>query len=278
MLCLWVIAFSLSAQESKIFTHDQKNYQEALALYNNKQYQAAQNIFQKVKSETRDPETEANSAYYVANAAVRLNQLGADGLMEDFVRDYPTSTKQNSAFMDVADYYFANGKYPYALKWYRKVEQGSVAPKDRERFNFNLGYALYASRKPKEAERYLNRVVNSPEYGSQAKYYLGYIAYQQDDYELANERFDEITDQNVLNEKLSYYQADMNFKLGNFQQAIDLAKEQLERADRREISELNKIIGESYFNLGQYSTAIPHLEAYKGKRGKWSNTDYYLLG
>ncbi len=62
MLCLWVIAFSLSAQESKIFTHDQKNDQEALALYNNKQYQAAQNIFQKVKSETRDPETEANSA------------------------------------------------------------------------------------------------------------------------------------------------------------------------------------------------------------------------
>ena len=278
LLCLWAMAFSLSAQESKIFTHDQKQYQEALALYNNKQYQAAQNIFQKVKSETRDPETEANSAYYVANAAVRLNQLGADGLMEDFVRDYPTSTKQNSAFMDVADYYFTNGKYPYALKWYRKVEQGSVAPKDRERFNFNLGYALYASKKPKDAERYLNRVINSPEYGSQAKYYLGYIAYQQDDYELANERFDQITDQEVLNEKLSYYQADMNFKLGNFQEAIKLAKQQLERADRREISELNKIIGESYFNLGEYNTAIPYLEAYKGKRGKWSNTDYYLLG
>ncbi|MDX1315443.1 MAG: hypothetical protein R3356_08075, partial [Eudoraea sp.] len=109
LLCLWAMAFSLSAQESRIFNHDQKRYQEALSLYNNKQYQAAQNIFQKVKSETRDPETEANSAYYVANAAVRLNQLGADGLMEDFVENYPTSTKRNSAFMDVADYYFANG-------------------------------------------------------------------------------------------------------------------------------------------------------------------------
>ncbi|MCE2612838.1 tetratricopeptide repeat protein [Flavobacteriaceae bacterium D16] len=278
LLCLWAMAISLSAQESKIFTHDQKRYHEALSLYNNKQYQAAQTLFQKVKAETRNPETEANSAYYVANAAVRLNQLGADGLMEDFVEDYPTSTKRNSAFMDVADYYFTNGKYPYALKWYRKVETGSVAAQDRERFNFNLGYALYASKKPKEAESYFNRVVNSPEYGSQAKYYLGYIAYQEDDYERANERFDQITDQEVLNEKLSYYQADMNFKLGNFQEAIDLAKKQLEQSDRREISELNKIIGESYFNLGQYNTAIPYLEAYKGKRGKWSNTDYYLLG
>ena len=44
-------------------------------------------------------------------AAVRLNQLGADRLMEDFVTRYPTSTKRNSAFLDVADYYFENGKY-----------------------------------------------------------------------------------------------------------------------------------------------------------------------
>ncbi len=277
-LCLLVLATTALSQESRIYTHEQKRYQEALALYNHKQYQAAQSIFQEVKATTEDLETEANSAYYVANAAVRLNQLGADRLMEDFVAKYPTSTKRNSAFMDVADYYFENGKYPYALKWYRKVEQWAVAPKDRDRFNFNLGYSLYASRKPKEAEPYLNRVVNSPVYGSQAQYYLGYIAYQQDDYERANERFDQITDQDLLNEKLSYYQADMNFKLGNFQEAIDLAVKQLPKANRNELSELNKIIGESYFNLGQYSTAIPYLEAYKGKRGRWSNTDYYLLG
>ena len=277
-LCLWAWVLPTAAQESRIYTHEQKRYQEALALYNNKQYQAAQSIFQEVNAASQDLETQANSAYYVANAAVRLNQLGADRLMEDFVEQYPTSTKRNSAFMDVADYYFENGKYPYALKWYRKVEQGAVAPKDRERFNFNLGYSLYASKKPRDAERYFNRVINSPKYGSQAKYYLGYIAYQEDDYEKANERFDQITDPELLNDKLSYYQADMNFKLGNFQEAIDLAEAQLEKANRTELSELNKIIGESYFNLGEYNTAIPYLEAYKGKRGKWNNTDYYLLG
>ncbi len=270
--------FLSQGQESKIYTHDQKLYQQALALYNEKQYQAAQTLFEQVKSSTRDAETEANSAYFVANAAVRLNQLGADRLMEDFVERYPTSTKRNSAFSDVADYYFENGKYPYALKWYKKVDQSSLSRKEKDRFNFNMGYSLFSSRKPKDAERYLSKVQNSPAYGSQAKYYLGYIAYQQDDYEGANERFDQITDQELLDEKLSYYQADMNFKLGNFQEAIALAKKQLRKSDRREISELNKIIGESYFNLNQYSEAIPYLEQYKGKRGKWNNTDYYLLG
>ncbi len=281
LICIPVLAgivWSSNAQETKIYTHEQKEFQDALALYNNEQYQAAQTIFQKVKSSTDNEEVAANSAYYAANAAVRLNQQGADRLMEDFVEKYPTSTKRNSAFADVAEYYFETGKYPYALKWYNKVDQSALSRGEMEKFNFNYGYSLFSSRKTEEAERYLSKVSNSAVYGSQAKYYLGYISYQEDDYEKANERFDQITDQDLLEEKLSYYQADMNFKLGKFQEAISLAKKQLPKSDRKEVSELNKIIGESYFNLKQYNNAIPYLEAYKGKGGKWNNTDYYLLG
>ncbi len=270
--------FVLSAQETKIYTHESKSYQDALALYNNKQYQAAQTIFESVKTTTKDGETEANSAYYAANAAIRLNQRGADKMMEDFVERYPTSTKRNSAFLDVADYYFETGKYPYALKWYKKVDESSMPYSERDRFNFNNGYALYASKRPKEAERYLNKVTTSQKYGSQAKYYLGYIAYEQDDYNAASARFDQIQDPELLDEKLSYYQADLNFKLGKFEEAIAMAKKQLPKSNREEVSELNKIIGESYFNLEQYAEAIPYLEEYRGKRGKWNNTDYYLLG
>lgn len=268
----------VSSQETQIYSHDDKAFQDALTLYNNQQYQASQTIFDQVRATTKDGETAANSAYYAASAAIRLNQRGADQMMEDFVERYPTSTKRNSAFLDVADYYFETGKYPYALKWYKKVDQAAMSNADKERFNFNNGYALYASKRPKEAERYLNRVSTSQKYGSQAKYYLGYIAYEQDDYDEASARFDQITDPELLNEKLSYYQADLNFKLGNFEEAIAMAQKQLPKSDRREVSELNKIIGESYFNLGQYATAIPYLKKYRGKRGRLNNTDYYLLG
>ena len=272
------VVYAGFSQETRIYTHDQKEYQNALALYNNEQYQAAQTIFEKVKTTTNDAETAANSAYYSANAAVRLNQRGADRLMENFVANYPTSTKKNAAFADVAEYYFETGKYPYALKWYSKVDTEALSNKEMDKFNFNYGYSLFSSKKTAQAEKYLKKVTSSLVYGSQATYYLGYISYQQDDYQGANERFDQITDQDVLEEKLSYYQADMNFKLGRFEEAIVLAKKQLPKADSFEVSELNKIIGESYFNLKQYSNAIPYLEAYKGKKGKWNNTDFYLLG
>lgn len=277
-LALTLFTVTAMAQESAIYTNSLRDYQEALSLYNNKQYQASQAIFNKIKQSTTDLETKANCAYYIANCAVRLNQIGADQLMEDFVEEYPTSTKRNSAFIDVADYYFENGRYAHALKWYKKVDDANMARSEQDRFNFNMGYALFSSKKYNDAERYLNKVVDSEKYGSQAKYYIGYIAYQSDNYNQANEYFDEIANQDELNEKLSYYQADMNFKLGNFEKAIELAKAQLPKSDRREISELNKIIGESYFNLAQYNEAIPYLQEYKGKRGKWTNTDYYQLG
>ena len=31
------------------------------------------------------------------------------------------------------------------------------------------------------------------------------------------------------------------------------------------------------FNLKKYNEAIPYLKAYKGKKGKWTNVDFYIL-
>ena len=122
------------AQQTEIYTHDLADYDKALDLYANGQYQAAQTLFIKVKEETRDEETLANCDYYLANAAIRLDQLGADQQMQDFVRDHPTSVKRNSAFMDVADYYFENARYPYALKWYDRAQNLGLSGSDLERY------------------------------------------------------------------------------------------------------------------------------------------------
>src|SRR5690606_37468550 len=59
---------------------------------------------------------------------------------------------------------------------------------------------------------------------------------------------------------------------------IELGKAAMPKSNALEKSELNKIIGESLFNKGQYSEAIPYLKEYRGKKGKWNNTDYYQLG
>ncbi|GAB1857703.1 tetratricopeptide repeat protein [Flavobacteriaceae bacterium MHTCC 0001] len=279
---IYILAFFISmhgfSQQSAIYTNSLAEYQKALSLYNNQQYLAAQSLFSQIRKHTDKEGLKGECAFYIANSAVRLNQQNADQLITDFMEDYPTSTKRNTAFIDVADYYFINGKYAHAKKWYDRVDETALSRKERAKFNFNNGYTAFVTKQYKDAKKYLSRVENSPEYGSQAKYYIGFMAYEGDDYDRANTYFEQVEDQERYKEKLSYYQADLNFKLGKFEKAIALAKAKLDTSDDDEVSELSKIIGESYFNLEQYADAIPFLKAYKGKRGKWNNTDFYQLG
>ena len=279
MLVAVGLCTSVYAQQSAIYTHDQVQYKQAIELYNNKQFLAAQTLFDKVKEHTKDEEVASDCTYYIANCAIWLNQKEADVLIEDFVEKYPTSIKRNSAFIDVANYYFENGNYAYARKWYDRVDQSNMSNADKEKFNFNNGYANFKAQRFNEAEKFLGLVQESETYGAQAKYYMGFIAYEGDNYEKANKLFDEVKDLDQYNKNLSYFQSDMNFKSGNFQEAITEGLRQLPNTKKaNEKSELNKIIGESYFNLGEYDKAIPYLKEYKGFKGKWNNTDYYQLG
>ena len=271
-------SFSMSAQKSIIYTHELKDFDRAVYLFKEQQYASAQILFDKVKEDTDNEEVKSDCAYYEANCAIRIGQANADVLMEKFVQDYPTSARSNQAYIEVAHYYFEQGDYVKSLEWFNRVDENQLSAADRDKFNFQKGYAFFNSKDKKEATTYFNKVVNSKEFGSQAKYYLGFMAYEGDDYKEATRYFDEVSSEEKYKEKLSYYQADMNFKLGSFQKAIDLGQKAMAKSNPVEKSELNKIIGESYFNLKQYDKAIPYLSQYKGKQGKWNNTDFYQLG
>ena len=278
LLLYLMIITTVSAQKSEIYTNDLEAYIQAISLYNNQQYLSAQIIFKKVKSENHSQDVLSDCAFYSAVCAIKLNQSNADAIMENFISDYPTSTKRNQAYIEVAQYYFEQGKYPQSLIWFDKVDESSLDSDDIDKFNFQKGYSFFTNKNKIEATTYFNKVLNSLNYGSQAKYYLGFMAYEGDDYKNATNYFDQVSGEEKYKEKLSYFQADMNFKLGNFQKAIDLGLVALAKSNAIEKSELNKIIGESYFNLNQYEKAIPFLKEYRGKKGKWNNTDFYQLG
>jgi tetratricopeptide (TPR) repeat protein len=278
LFCLFVL--TATAQKSAIYATDIQEYNTVISLFKNKQFQSAQIIFNKIIADKR-PEfasLEEDSNYYNANCAIQLNQENANGLMEDFIENYPTSPKQNQAAFELANYHFHQSNFQKALEWFNKVDDRNISKDDIDKFNFQNGYCYFVSKDKKQADLFFNKVLNSTDYGSQAKYYLGFMAYENDDYKTATKQFDQVSGDDKFKAKLSYFQADMNFKQGNFQKAIDLGTVAMQKSTASEKSELNKIIGESYFNLKKYDNALPFLKEYKGQKGKWSNTDFYQLG
>lgn len=274
---LW-FSLSLYAQKTEAQHQLQKEYQKAISLFDNGAYVSAQDIFDDLQQQSKAPQIAYDAAYYFAVCSIRLNQSNAEQSIEQFLKNYPTSPRQNTIYLDAGDYYFANAKYVRAQKWYKNVKINKLPAPKKEQFYFNNGYVNYVTKNYKEAQQNLSKVEYSDVYGAQAKYYMGFMSYEVNDYDSASKYLDQVSNQERYKNELNYFQADLNFKIGAFQKALKMAKKALENANKKETSELSKIIGESYFNLKKYNEAIPYLKAYKGKKGKWTNVDFYQLG
>ena len=210
--------------------------------------------------------------------SLRLNETGSEKLMSNFSLNYLHRDIEKSIHLDLANYYFDNEKYRYALKWFSKIKDSDVPKNEINRYSFNKAYTLFSAKKFKKAKSYFEKIKNINKYESDAYYYLGHISYQLEDYDSAAESFRNVSNQDQR-KNLKFFQVDMNFKLGRFEKAIQLGLEELKYLKKAPlISEISKIIGESYFNLKKYKSALKYLEKYQGKKGKWSNVDYYQLG
>lgn len=210
--------------------------------------------------------------------SLRLNEIGSEKLMSNFSLNYLNKDIEKSIYLDLANFYFDNEKYRYALKWFSKIRDNDVPKNEINRYSFNKAYTLFSAKKFKKSKQYFEKIKNVNKYESDAYYYLGYISYQLDDYDSAVESFRNVSN-NKQRENLTFFQVEMNFRLGRFEKAIELGLKEL-KSIKEEIliSEISKIVGESYFNLKKYKNALKYLEKYKGKKGKWSNVDYYQLG
>ena len=250
------------------------NYDRSRNMFHNNSYS---NAISSLNFIVKTKEKQLSRDYLVLLSSLRKNQKGADRQLPYFIKKYPLSTLGNVLPFDLANFYFENQKYSYALKWYQNLNENQLTKSLRNQFNFNKGYSLFHVKRYKAAKPFLDKVKSVPRYISDAHYYLGHISYQLNDYENANANFD-LVDKDSKQNDLAYFQVEMNYKLGRFQKACELGVDLISKINESERSELSKIIGESYFNLKKYDEALSYLKDYHGNNGKWSNNDFYQLG
>lgn len=278
IICLTKASFLFSQKTEMNAVFDAK-YHQAIELYNNKSYAKAQKLFIEVAKNSSDfNNLKTDADYYDAMCALKLGQTNADDKVLAFVKNHPHSSKKEKAFLNIGNYYFANRKASHALKWYSKVDEKKLNPDDVNELNYKMGYALLVSNYLADAKTKFGTLLSSPVYGNDARYYYGYISYKQENFGEAEDNLSQLADDATYKSKASYYLLDMAFKNGNFKKAAEVGERILPTAEKKQKSDIAKVTGESYFNLGEFEKAIPFLTQYKGKKGKWNNTDYYYLG
>ena len=272
---LIVLTMGCFVAQSQITSYPFDSRDRAQILYLQRNYSNALSGWELQDKNENLGSTEEKS-YRTLAAALRLNTPGTEKKLKTFLLEFPTSWYGVGIPLDLANFYFDNEKYSYALKWFGQVNERDIPRPKLPQFYFNKGYTQFLKKRYQSAKNLLEKVRSDPEYESDAHYYLGHIAYQLEDYDEASQSFGKVSNPSQKKD-LGYFQVDMNFKLGRFEKAVSLGEAELEKSNSN-LSELSKIVGESYFNLKEYDKALPYLLAYEGKKNKWFNTDYYQLG
>ena len=70
---------------------------------------------------------DSENHFYTIETLLRGNVPGSDKMLTSYITDNPTSYLSETAFYDAANFYFKNGKYSYALKWYNRVSEKDVS-------------------------------------------------------------------------------------------------------------------------------------------------------
>lgn len=270
-LCLAIPA--LRAQWSASYASEDAAYYEGVSLYQQGQYVAAQH---KLEPYTDD-------FYYLA-CAFELRQPKANLLMEDFLKAHPyTPYASEIHYMDGV-LLTEMGKYKKALRAFHEVKEDELFRPHRQSYLFYKGYAHVQMSEYKKAASTLAvlKAENGP-YSVQARYYHAYAQYALGNYGKALPDFLSVEDNKQYASIAPYYIVQIYYAQKQYDEVLKRAQLLMEQNPGNPANmEMHRIVGEIYYQQGNYPSCVRHLQEYErlGRSEKKTllREDMYLLG
>jgi TolA-binding protein len=281
-LLIILSSFSSFSQKTAIYDEPDADYRLALELFNKEKYGAAQKLFLQIvdQIDNQDSEIRINSEYYAAISAVELFHPDAEKYLSDFISSNPGHPRQGIASFQMGNLQYRKRRYNEAIEWYSKVDSWDLTRQQQEELGFKTGYSYFMTDNYQQAKNYFFNIRDTQSaFFGPATYYYGHIAYSEENYETALINFRKLIDNENFGPIVPYYITHIYFLQERYDQLLTYAPPLLEEAGTRRGYEISRMIGEAYYNLGNFNEAIPYLEEYQKQTSqRISRDDYYQLG
>lgn len=266
-----------SAQKTASYMDKDQLYKQGLELFDKKQYVSAQKNFNEFAARTGSSLLRSDALYYAAACGIELFNKDGEWLMLRFIEKYPESIKLNSAYLYLGRSAFRKKKYPETLEHFEKIDIYKLDKEQLAEFYFKRGYSYLQAGNDEKARPDFYEIKDvDNKYAFPANYYYSHIAYKEKKYEIALQGFNRLVGNETFGSAVPYYITQIYFIQGKYDQVVKEAPKLLsDTANIQKEGEINRMIGESYFNLKQYANALPYLK----KAGLGSNpAGNYALG
>lgn len=282
-ICLCLSQFAINTvfgQLTMRYNEGSPAFQNAIELFNKEKYTPAQEYFERAIEEITDIHSEKriDAEYYHALCAIELFHSNAATLLKGFIENHPESNHIVDANFYLAKFLFRKRKYEEVINHLKSIDVLDLSAEQSAEYYFKLGYSHFQLDEFDDASKYLYEIIDTDNaYTSAARYYYAHISYHQSKYETAATNFRKIANDPNFGALVPYYLSQIFYLQGKYQEVVDYAPAVLDSAPPKREEEIKKIIGNSYYELGAYESAIDYLKSYLGNR-KSNYKDQYQLG
>ena len=267
-------------------------YKDAEDLFRKEKYAVAQHMFdQFIRQGNVEDDDVADATYYAAVCSEQLRNGDALYRLNEFMRLYPESDKKNMARLALGNVWFEKGDYNAALREYLQVEPSEVEFNHRSEYEYKTGFCYFQQGDKENAKKYFKRVADGKSYyRNAATYYYADILFSARQYESADKEFRKIEHEKSFKKLVPVYRFYIKYHLGYEDEVLRMAPELLKDQNLVLRDEVERIVGDVYFNRGEYKRALEYYakaRADAGKKGNGASTGlcnypmgycYYMLG
>ncbi len=284
LVIIFVVACSVAsfAQQTQLYVSENASFVNARDLYLQGKYAASLRMFESVVAEMDDSEVllKGEAAYYLAANAFELRRDDALRLLNAYTDAYPASPYAPEVGYMQGVLYVEQGDVSRALLALEQVKTRFLPAEWQEGHTFHLAYAYV------EAERYEQAVgllaillKQETRYDLTARYLYAYSLYSLQKYDEAEPVFLAIEKVPAYSTIAPYYLVQIYHKKRDSQEVVARAERLLKaNPTNANNSELYRILGEVYYERGQYAEAIDYLLKYEKMTPVVLRNDMYVLG
>ncbi len=268
----------LYAQKTATYAEPEASYRIAVELFQNEKYSAAETLFAKVIAlDIYKTSLSVTSGFYKAVCAAKLFNDNAEKQLTDFVNTYPEQSRASEAWFELARVQYNRRSYRNALKSFENVNFFGLERDEVVEYYFKTGYSYLKTNDLKKAKTAFYEIKDSDNlYSSPANYYYAHINFEEGNYETALKSFTKLLDDEDFGVIAPHYLIRIYFSQGMYDEVIDLASELNPKAGDSKSNEISRLVGESYYHLGDYEEALPWLKKYvtNPDRNSWYQLGY----
>lgn len=278
-----VVAFSCIlpqttfAQRTQTYDSDLRYYNRALELFDKEKYGDAQKHFLMYAGLSTDRETRINAEFYAGVCAMELFNPDAINMLNAVVLKYPEHSKAQPALFNLGKYFYRVKDNKSALKYLTQVNAVALTPTDASEFWFIKGYCHFKTEQFDEAKLAFKHIKDDQgKYFDASNYYYGYVAYRQGNAGEAMDHFQRIQKSRTFGPLSQVYIAQIYFSRKQYKEVVSFADT---ISNKEIIYDVAGIVGQSYYELGEYKKAMPYLERFNSNPPvSKTSKDVYRLG